>query len=323
LKVALRKEGCLIGKLAVTAPAKVNLALSVLGRRPDGYHELWTLMETISLADQVALSSAAGGTVSLRVTGRPVPTGEENLVVRAANLLRKRAAVTGAVDVHLDKVIPIGAGLGGGSSDAAATLVGLSELWNLELAEDELMALGAEVGSDVPFFVAMQLRGGGGAAVCTGRGEQVEFVKGAGVHWYILVVPREGVSTTAAYRALELPIDLTAVPEDAKKTREAFERGDVEGLRKCSRNDLQRVALSLSAGCGKVFGRMVSAGLPQAMVSGSGSALFCLCGSRAEAEGYANRLAQYQESEGFEVLVATGGPGGTARPGAREAEAGG
>jgi 4-diphosphocytidyl-2-C-methyl-D-erythritol kinase len=301
--------GCIIGELKLTARAKINLALYVLGRRPDGYHELWTLMETISLADEITLNSDADDAVRLSVTGRPVPTGEENLVVRAAHLLRGRARVSKGVEIHLDKLIPIGAGLGGGSSDAAATLVGLNQLWNLELAEHELVALGADVGSDVPFFVAMQLRGGSGAAVCRGRGEQVELVEAQSPHWFVLVSPKEGVSTAAAYSALRAPARLTTVPEDAKKIKEAFERGEVEQLRQWCHNDLERVALSLSAGCRRVFGRMLSAGLPQVAVSGSGSALFCLCGSREEAEGYGGALAQHGEREGFEVAVAGGSAG--------------
>jgi len=310
-----------VQELQLTARAKVNLALYVLGRRPDGYHELWTLMETISLSDEVTLSAAGDGAVRLTATGRPVPTGEENLIVRVAHLLRERGRVSKGVDIHLDKVIPIGAGLGGGSTDAAAALVGLSRLWNLGLTEDELMALGAEVGSDVPFFVAVQLRGGSGAAVCRGRGEQVEVVEAPSPHWYLLVLPKEGVSTAAAYRALRAPARLTTVPEDGKKITEAFEQGDVEELRQRCHNDLESVALSLSAGCRKVFGRMVSAGLPQAAVSGSGSALFCLCGSREEAEAYAGVLAQHQERDGFEVVVASS-PNGQARPGARQPDAG-
>jgi len=301
-----RQEGCPIGKLTVTAPAKVNLALYVLGRRPDGYHELWTLMETISLVDEVTLSPAGGDAVGLTATGRPVPTGEDNLIVRAAHLLRERAQVSTGVDIHLRKVIPVGAGLGGGSSDAAATLVGLSRLWELRLTEDELMALGAEVGSDVPFFVAMQLRGGSGAAVCRGRGEQVEVVEAPSPHWYLLVLPKEGVSTAAAYGALRAPTRLTRVPQKAKKVQEAYERGDVEELRRCCHNDLESVALTLSAGCRRAFERTAAAGLPQAAVSGSGSALFCLCRSREEAEGYAAVLAQHQETDGFEAAVVSG-----------------
>jgi 4-diphosphocytidyl-2-C-methyl-D-erythritol kinase len=295
-----------VQQLKLEAAAKINLALYALGRRPDGYHELWTLMETISLADEVTLSSAADDAVRLTATGRPVPTGEENLVARAANLLRQRSGTRKGVAILLKKVIPVGAGLGGGSSDAATTLVGLNQEWNLGLTEDELMALGAEVGSDVPFFVAMQLRGGSGAAVCRGRGEQVEVVEAPSPHWYLLVLPKEGVSTAATYRALRAPARLTTVPEDGKKIKEAFEQGDVEELRQRCHNDLESVALSLSAGCRKVFGRMASVGLPQRAVSGSGSALFCLCGSREEAEEYAGMLAQHQETDGFEVVVVSG-----------------
>ncbi|MCK4298464.1 MAG: 4-(cytidine 5'-diphospho)-2-C-methyl-D-erythritol kinase, partial [Planctomycetes bacterium] len=153
-----------MSNVCVKAPAKVNLGLWVLGRRADGYHELWTLMETISLADELTLTARQSGHIRLTVSGRPAPTGEGNLVVRAARLLKERCRGEAGVEVRLHKVIPAGAGLGGGSSDAAAALVRLSRLWHLKLSERDLLALGAEVGSDVPFFVATQLAGGSGAA---------------------------------------------------------------------------------------------------------------------------------------------------------------
>ena len=266
-------------RLRIRAPAKVNLGLWVLGRRGDGYHELWTLMETISLADQLTLASTQSGQIDLTVSGRWAPTGDDNLVVRAARLLKERCEVREGVGIHLHKVIPVGAGLGGGSSDAAATLVGLSRLWDLGLSDQDLLCLGAEIGSDVSFFVAAQLADGCLTAVCSGRGEQVEPVEAAGERWYVLALPGEGLSTAEVYASLGAASDLTNAPEDAKKTTESLQQGDIEGLRRWCHNDLQEAALTLSPGCLGAHEAMQEAGLPRAMVSGSGGAVYCFCRS--------------------------------------------
>jgi len=293
--------------LHLKAPAKVNLALYVLGRRADGYHELWTLMETVSLADELTLRRAPEGEVTLTVSGLPAPAGEENLVLRSASLLRERLGVRAGAEMHLRKAIPAGAGLGGGSSDAAAALVGLNRLWGLRLPEEDLLALGAEIGSDVPFFVAAQCAGGGCAAVCRGRGERVEVIETSGLRWYVLVLPGEGTSTAAVYRALKASSDLTRVPEDAKKIKEALKRGDVSGLRCLCHNDLQGAALALSGACRRAYEEMRAAGLPRVTVSGSGSALYCICESRREAEDYRKKLQEGGRRLGFEVVTAWGG----------------
>jgi len=294
--------------LHLRAPAKVNLVLYVLGRRADGYHELWTLMETISLADELTLTARQSGDINLIVSGRRAPRGDDNLVVQAARLLKERCGAREGAEIHLHKVIPVGAGLGGGSSDAAATLVGLSRLWDLGLSDHDLLRLGAEIGSDVPFFVAAQLAGGHLTAVCRGRGEQVEPVEAAGERWYVLVLPGEGLSTAEVYASLGAASDLTNAPADAKKIKEALRRGDIDGLRRWCHNDLQEAALTLSPGCLRACEAMRSAGLPQAMVSGSGSALYCICRGEEEAEDYAAGLRKQQERLGLEVVVVSSGP---------------
>lgn len=291
------------------APAKVNLGLWVLGRRADGYHELWTLMETISLADELTLTATQSGDINLTVSGLRAPRGEGNLVVRAARLLKERCGGEAGADVHLRKVIPMGAGLGGGSSDAAAALVGLNGLWELGLSETDLLALGAEVGSDVPFFAATQLAGGHGAAVCSGRGEQVELLEATGERWYVLALPREGVSTASVYAALGASSDLTTALEDVKKLKERLRGGHIDVLRRWCHNDLQGTALRVSPACRRAYEAMRAEGLPQAMVSGSGSALFCICESEEEAQEYATRLRQRHRVVGFDVVVARKGPG--------------
>jgi 4-diphosphocytidyl-2-C-methyl-D-erythritol kinase len=177
----------------ISAPAKVNLSLEVTGRRPDGYYDIVSLMQTVSLADTLTLWPAERVTVT--VHGAELP--EENLVTRAADLLRRRYNVRAGCAVDLDKRIPIAAGLGGGSSDAASTIIGLRRLWGLDLDAAELRDVAAELGSDVPFFLC------GGTALVEGRGELVTPLPSCHASWYLLVNPGFPVSTAAVYGALD------------------------------------------------------------------------------------------------------------------------
>src|SRR5438552_1098782 len=153
--------------LVVWAPAKVNLFLEVLGKRPDGYHEIATLMAAVGLYDTLVFKEEPSGEVRLRSSNSDLSTGPENLVLRAVELVRQHTGSKRGVAIRLIKRIPLAAGLAGGSTDAAATLAGLNQLWRLGLETKDLAGLAAQLGSDVPFFFAAP------AAWCTGRGEQV------------------------------------------------------------------------------------------------------------------------------------------------------
>ena len=187
----LRRRGA---DVLVRAPAKVNLFLEVLRRRPDGYHELATLMTAVSLYDTLLFGDDPSGTVRLRCDRPDLSAGPDNLVCRAAELLRRRTGRDLGAVIRLWKRIPMPAGLGGGSSDAAAALAGLNALWRLGLSRAELAGLGAELGSDVPFFFAAP------AAWCMGRGEKVEpFALGRPLD-FVLVSPPVGLSTAEVFR---------------------------------------------------------------------------------------------------------------------------
>lgn len=192
-------------RVSTPAPAKVNWTLEVLGRRPDGYHEVRTVLQTVDLCDQVRVSPAAG--LELVLTGAAGQAGSplaeapapENLAFRAASLLRDRAGEpTLGARIELEKAVPAGAGLGGGSSDAAATLRALDRLWGLGLPPRELARLGAELGADVPFFLS------GGTALARGRGDEVTPLPDAPPQRLLLVVPRRSPvgKTTAMYAHL-------------------------------------------------------------------------------------------------------------------------
>jgi 4-diphosphocytidyl-2-C-methyl-D-erythritol kinase len=264
----------------IRAPAKVNLFLEVLGKRADGYHEIATLMTAVSLYDTLEFKEESSPRIQLACDQPELSTGPDNLVCRAAALLQARAGCTRGARIQLRKRIPMAAGLAGGSTDAAATLIGLNQLWQLGWSATELAALGAELGSDVPFFLA------GPAAWCTGRGEQVTPLKlGRPLH-LVLVCPPVGLATAAVYRGVTVP----AEPQDGEAIRAAAERGDVEEVGRRLHNRLQPVAERLCPEVA-VLDRML-AGLQPAgrLMSGSGSSLFALCRDASEAWRIARAL---------------------------------
>lgn len=177
----------------LTAPAKINLSLLIRGKRPDGFHEIESLMVPLTLADTLILEAASEPGIAFTCSDPTLPCGDSNLVVRAARRFFETAGIAPAVRIHLEKAIPHGAGLGGGSSDAAATLNGLNRFAGSPLPAETLHRLAAELGSDVPFFLA------GGAAVCKGRGEIVEPVPFPHTLPLLLIKPAFGVPTPWAY----------------------------------------------------------------------------------------------------------------------------
>ena len=185
-------------KVLVKAPAKINLSLDVLYKRPDGFHEVEMIMTTIDLADRVELTLLEQDKIQILSHNRYVPDDQRNLAYQAAQLLKDRFQVKKGVQILIEKTIPVAAGLAGGSSDAAATLRGLNKLWDLGLTLDELASLGSEIGSDVSFCVY------GGTALAKGRGEMITDLPAPPTCWVILAKPFIGVSTADVYRRLEL-----------------------------------------------------------------------------------------------------------------------
>ena len=180
----------------VTAPAKINLYLEVLGKRPDGYHAIETVMLAVELLDELTLAADPTGQVTLNCDNPELTTGPDNLIAKAARLLKERTGSLNGASIRLTKRIPWAAGLGGGSSDAASALAGLNELWELDLSTDQLALMGAELGSDIPFFFRTP------AALCTGRGEVVNPVAVGRVFDIVLVKPPAGLGTAEVYREL-------------------------------------------------------------------------------------------------------------------------
>lgn len=275
------------GRLSISAPAKLNLFLEVLGKRPDGYHELESLMVAVDLLDELEFADDPSGQISLTCDDPSLPTDASNLVVRAAGLLRDEEAEGRGAAIALRKSIPSQAGLAGGSSDAAATLVGLDRLWDLGLSKRRLEELAGSIGSDVAFFLSEP------AAVCRGRGERVEPVALKSRLHFVVIKPPAGVSTADVYRNLTPPDR----PRPIGDVVEALTGGDTQRLGRALFNRLQPVAEAIEPGLLRVRTALeeMGASLEGSLMSGSGSAYFGLCRD----EGAAGHAARHLGSLGL------------------------
>ena len=252
-------------KLLVKAPAKINLSLDVLYKRPDGFHEVEMIMTTIDLADRVELSLLDEDKIHILSHNRYVPDDQRNLAYQAAQLLKSRFHVKKGVQITIEKTIPVAAGLAGGSSDAAATLRGLNKLWNLGLSLDELAVLGSEIGSDVSFCVY------GGTALATGRGEMIRELPAPPTCWVILAKPFIGVSTADVYRRLD--VDSVNHP-DTQSMISAIVANDYQGVCRNVGNVLEEVTLKLHPEVAQIKEQMKRFGADAVLMSGSGPTVF-------------------------------------------------
>ncbi len=254
-----------LDSVTVRAPAKVNLHLSVGPLRSDGYHDLTTVFHALALYDEVTLTRSRGLTVTVEGASG-VPTDATNLAAKAVLALAARAGRAADVAIHLVKDIPVAGGCAGGSSDAAAALVGLDALWGLGLTRAELLEVAATLGSDVPFCLV------GGTALGTGRGENLTKVLGAGSYAWVLALADGGLSTPAVYSELDRlrAAGPVAVASDPAPVLQALRQGSPEALGKALSNDLQRAAIVLKPELRRLleFGR--GFGALGGIVSGSG-----------------------------------------------------
>ncbi len=261
-------------ELKLNAYAKVNLSLDVLARRPDGYHEVETVLHTVELHDTVVLREAEGG-IRVVCDHRRVPTDEQNLVFRTAQLLREVSGTDRGVEIEVRKRIPPASGLGGGSSDAAVTLLGLAQMWKLRLDHAQLLELAAQVGSDVPFFLV------GGAALATGRGERLRYLPTLPATWVVLACPDAEVSTAWAYANL----DLARVPRrpDTQRLVEALRAEDVAAVARELCNVFEPLVSDRYPQVQELKRRLLEAGALGASMTGTGPAVFGLFPGEAEA----------------------------------------
>ena len=276
------------------APAKVNLRLEVQGRRPDGYHDIRSLAVGIGLFDQLSVTPATAGDISLRCDDPLLATDERNLVVRAARRLAERTGGGHGAGIELSKAIPVAAGLGGGSADAAVTLWALNCMWGTGLSTDELADLGADLGSDVPLFFHLP------AALMTGRGEQVEPTRLAWSGWVLLILGEVPVSTADVYAAWQ-PDDCP--PTDDEWIGRMAEARTAEELTPLLRNDLEPAVFRVCPAMLDLYslaGKVVADGV---RISGAGSTLFALFDNLEQARS----VAQRAEQAGMRTAIADAG----------------
>lgn len=267
--------------IGIEAPAKINLFLEVLGKRSDGYHEIETVMQEIDIVDYLEFEEIDEG-IRLECENSSIPLNEHNLVYKAAELVLRECGIKKGVLVRLEKRIPVGAGLGGGSSDAAATLKALNLLWGIGLNDVELMELAARLGSDVAFFIK------GKTALCKGRGEKVYPIEVKSELNYLVVFPNVEISTTSIYGNLK--IGLTKNRKDVSFFLKSMDRPDVANIGKLLFNRLEETIFSLYPNLLHIKSILKRYSFFGLLVSGSGSAIYGLCSNRKQAELIRNQI---------------------------------
>ena len=292
--------------MQLLAPAKLNLYLRVVGQRPDGYHEIETLFERIDLADELTFAPAAR--LEVTCSDPSLDIGPSNLVTKAAALLQRSEGVSQGAAIHLTKRIPMASGLGGGSSDAATTLIGLNRLWELGLSRPSLHALGAQLGSDVPFFLEEAA-----FAIGRGRGEQCEaLTETSPALWHVLVVPEARLSTKDVYEGFaRAPASrpagrgLTAQHPSINIAVHALRNGSLSELATGFTNDLQPEAIRRCPIIQEIQAYLRDGDCVGVMTSGSGPSVFGLCRHEAHAHQVVRQLRRRGSSSWFVRVVST------------------
>lgn len=308
MSASLPVPGGGLRRVVVRAPGKVNLSLGVGGVDGRGYHQLATVFQAVGLYETITAEPANG--LELRIDSHvrgEVPLDSSNLVLRAAELLRTTFGVSEGARLHVDKRVPVAGGMGGGSADAAATLLALSRLWGIGATGEELRALGGALGADVPFAMI------GHTALGRGKGDDLTSVLTSGDWVWVLAVPGGHLSTPEVYRrfdtlVLEHEREVPQLPEPDATQLQALRCGDVELLGQTLHNDLQGAAFSLHPGLESLVGVAERAGACGALVSGSGPTVAALARDLAHAQQLREVLMRTGLAE--ECLVAPGSVAG-------------
>jgi len=282
------------------SPAKINLFLDVFGKRSDGYHDIITVFEKIDLCDTIRLKSLPSGEIKLTSDNKKLPLGESNLAYKAALLLKNTYGTSEGVSIHIEKKIPIAAGLGGGSSNAATTLKGLNKLWKLGLGQNTLYDLGRKLGADVPFFIFNFP-----FALGVGKGDEVSPIKSALNMWHLIISPPVSVLTKDIYK--ETSLNLTESRPDVKIIVHAIRKNDLRGIKNGLHNTLEPIVNKKVTDIPKVKDFVKKMGFDAVKVTGSGPTIFVLTGDRKEAETLGKELRKSltdKSKSGWSVFVA-------------------
>ena len=289
--------------LNLTSYAKLNLYLRVIRKRPDNYHSIFSLFERISLSDHIRLVLLSQRKIRIVLSGLSLPRGHNNLAYQAASLLQRKFGINEGVQIHLTKRIPISAGLGGGSSNAAVVLVGLNQLWKLNLGIKQLVALGRRIGSDVPFFLHNS-----SFACATHRGDKIKVLKLPVKLWHIIVIPRIKILSSLIYKRWDMRTQSGVVrglrnqQSIIKILKSVLLKKDFSKLGKLLFNSLQEVTTTMYPVIKRTSMALSDLGLEAISMSGSGSAVFGFVSSRKEAYVVARQLKA--KSGNWDVFVA-------------------
>ncbi|MFA5093624.1 MAG: 4-(cytidine 5'-diphospho)-2-C-methyl-D-erythritol kinase [Candidatus Omnitrophota bacterium] len=282
-------------EVILKSPAKINLYLKVLGKRPDGYHDIETVFERIDLCDELSFKAITDEIV-IKCDNPQVPCDRRNLVYKAAQMLKERYAIpTLGVEINLKKNIPVAAGLGGASSNCAYALRGLSQLWGLKVSREELFEIGSAIGADVAFFLM-----DAGRAVGKGRGEVLEAAPQGNGFWYLLVNPGFPVFAKDAYQGLNL--GLTPTPAHSTIDPACLKDIKFDALKGFVFNSLEDPVVRLHSAISEIKSEIIRSGLKVVMMSGSGPTVFGAASSREEALDAKNKLVL---REGWQAFIAT------------------
>lgn len=276
--------------IKIEGNAKINLTLDILGKRPDGYHEVAMVMQSIGLHDTIEMEKSAAG-IALTINVPWLRADEKNLAWRAAALMQQEYGLSGGVNMRLTKRIPVAAGLAGGSADAAAVLRGMNRLYELGLSDAKLCELGARLGSDIPFCLL------GGTMLSTGRGEVLTRLSNLPETWVVLAKPRISVSTAWAYQNYDEQ-GAEQHPDNARIQQE-IARGDRKAVAKLLCNVLESVTIKRYDVISRYKTMMLEQGAMASMMSGSGPTVFGLVGSRVQANKIADHLRASTKADVF------------------------
>lgn len=272
--------------------AKINWILRILGRRGDGFHELFTVFQTVSLRDTLHFEES--NRLSLTCDDSSVPTDGRNLIIKAATVLKRQFGISSGAKLHLEKRIPSPGGLGGGSSNAAVALIGLNKLWSLDLEDDDLLTIAAELGSDVPFFLH------GGTAIGTGRGEKIEEISDVNENHMLIVTPNVTVSTSDAFAALNCA-NLTNADTETILTVCRNEAKSLDLRHSALTNDFEQSVFALHPEIKRVKETLFELGAANAAMSGSGASVFAIFDKQETRQAAQDALEENRDWRKFAV----------------------
>lgn len=262
--------------------AKINLCLDVAAKRPDGYHDLRMVMQTVGLHDRLALRKTGGSGIELRTNLPFLPRDGRNLVYRAVEVVAERHGIRDGLRIDLRKTVPVGAGLGGGSANAATAILAMDRLFGLGMSQEEMAALGLGLGADVPFCLL------GGTALAQGVGEVLTPLPGVPALQLLIAKPAESASTAKVFQRFSL--DASTVHPDVDGMAAAIRRGDRQGVVDRLGNSLEATTMGMYPSVGRLKEALLEAGAENALMSGSGTAVFGVFKSREAAVEAAARI---------------------------------